>query len=85
MSNIQPVRGMHDLIGQELLLYKNINEIISELANTYDFDEIQTPILESSELFKKPLGEHSDVILKEMYSFEDRNKTFTEARRKKLQ
>ena len=41
-----------------------------------DFKEIQTPIFEFSELFAKPLGEQSDVVLKEMYSFEDRNNNF---------
>ena len=46
------------------------------MANYYDFSEIETPIFENSDLFKKPLGEHSDVVLKEMYTFEDRNQSF---------
>ena len=41
-----------------------------------EFKEIQTPIFEFSDLFAKPLGEHSDVVLKEMYSFEDRNNEY---------
>jgi len=75
MSNIQTVRGTHDLFGNNLLLYKYIRKIISEMANNYDYEEIETPIFENSELFKKPLGEYSDVVLKEMYSFEDRNQS----------
>ena len=75
MSKIQPVRGTHDLIGNDILLYKHIRKVISEMADSYDYNEIETPIFESSELFKKPLGEYSDVVLKEMYSFEDRNQS----------
>ena len=75
MSNIQTVRGTHDLFGNNLLLYKYVRKIISEMANDYDYEEIETPIFENSEIFKKPLGEYSDVVLKEMYSFEDRNQS----------
>ena len=75
MSKIQPVRGTHDLTGNDILLYKHIRKVISEMADNYDYNEIETPIFESSELFKKPLGEYSDVVLKEMYSFEDRNQS----------
>ena len=76
MKKIQPIRGTHDLIGKDLVLYKKIEYIISKLADDYDFTEIITPIFESSELFQKPLGQHSDIVLKEMYTFEDRNKAF---------
>ena len=70
---IQPVRGTHDIYGDKLKSYKFIERIISELANIYDYKEIITPIFENTNLFKKPLGEHSDVVLKEMYTFNDRN------------
>ena len=70
---IQPVRGTHDLFGEELNKTKIIENIIRKIANNFDFNEIITPIFESSDLFIKPLGEHSDVVLKEMYTFNDRN------------
>ena len=70
---VQAVRGTHDIYGQDLLKYKQLKEIVSKYANIYDFNEIITPIIESTDLFKKPLGEHSDVVLKEMYTFNDRN------------
>ena len=73
---IQPVRGTHDIYGNELVVYKFIKDTISKLAQVYDYKEIITPIFENSELFKKPLGENSDVVLKEMYSFKDRNDSF---------
>ena len=75
MLKIQPIRGTHDLIGSDLLLYKHIRKVISEIADNYDYNEIETPIFESSELFKKSLGEYSDVVLKEMYTFKDRNQS----------
>ena len=70
---IQPVRGTHDIYGEDLLLYRFIETTISKLAQVYDYNEIITPIFESTDLFKKPLGEHSEIVLKEMYSFKDRN------------
>ena len=75
MTKIQPVRGTHDLVGKDLILYKHIEKIISKIAYDYDFAEIITPIFEKSELFQKPLGQHSDVVLKEMYTFEARNQS----------
>ena len=70
---IRPVRGTHDIIGEELSVYRFIESKVSEFAKIYDYNEIITPIFENSDLFKKPLGEKSDVVLKEMYSFKDRN------------
>jgi len=70
---INPPRGTHDLYGNEI---NKFNKIISEVklvASQFNFHELITPIFENSELFKKPLGEQSDVVLKEMYTFKDRN------------
>ena len=71
---INPIRGTHDLYGNEI---NKFNKIISEVklvASQFNFHELITPIFENSQLFKKPLGEQSDVVLKEMYTFKDRNK-----------
>ena len=70
---IQPVRGTHDIYGIDLEKFNTIKKIIKISANSFGFDEIITPIFESSDLFSKPLGEKSDVVLKEMYTFNDRN------------
>ena len=70
---IQPIRGTHDLYDEQILKYRKIEEAVNKLAKLYDFDEIITPIFESTHLFQKPLGEQSDVVLKEMYTFNDRN------------
>ena len=70
---IKPVRGTHDLFGKEVRKFNFIITEVKEIARKFGFDEMITPIFENSELFKKPLGEQSDVVLKEMYTFTDRN------------
>ena len=70
---ITPIRGTHDLFGQQVLKYRAIQDLISHYSKIHNFEEIITPIFESTELFKKPLGENSDVVLKEMYTFKDKN------------
>ncbi len=70
---INPVRGTHDLFGKEINKFNKVVYEVKDLAKKFGFNELITPIFESSELFKKPLGEQSDVVLKEMYTFKDRN------------
>jgi len=67
------VRGTHDLIGSEIDKLDKIIIEISKLGQIFNFQKIETPIFEFTELFSKPLGEQSDVVLKEMYTFFDRN------------
>ena len=69
----RPIRGTHDLFGLEIEKYNIVNSEISKIAKIYNFNEIETPIFESTNLFSKPLGVQSDVVLKEMYTFLDRN------------
>ncbi len=71
---IKPIRGTHDLYGEEIKKFNKVVYEVKDNARKFGFNELITPIFESSELFKKPLGEQSDVVLKEMYTFEDRNK-----------
>jgi len=71
--NFRPVRGTHDLFSIEIEKYNIVISEISKIAKIFDFNEIKTPIFESTNLFSKPLGEQSDVVLKEMYTFLDRN------------
>ncbi len=71
---INPVRGTHDLFGDEVNKFNKVIFEVREIAQKFGFNELITPIFESSDLFKKPLGDQSDVVLKEMYTFNDRNK-----------
>ncbi len=73
---LRSVRGTHDIFGEEIDKFNFISNIVSKNANLKEYKEIQTPIFEFSDLFAKPLGELSDVVLKEMYSFEDRNNEY---------
>ena len=69
----RPIRGTHDLFGLEIEKYNIVISEISKIAKIYNFNEIETPIFESTNLFSKPLGVQSDVVLKEMYTFLDKN------------
>ena len=70
---LRSVRGTHDIFGENIKKNTLIEKIVTRKAELNSFQKIETPIFEFSELFAKPLGEQSDVVLKEMYSFKDRN------------
>ena len=70
---LRSVRGTHDLFGDHINKFNIIQKVVLKYAELNNFKQIQTPIFEFTELFEKPLGEQSDVVLKEMYTFKDRN------------
>ena len=72
MANIRPVRGTHDLYGETVRRHRHVIETGRRTAELYGYEEIQTPIFEFTEVFKRSLGDTSDVVTKEMYTFEDR-------------
>ena len=72
MPKLQPIRGTRDILPEERSRFRHIEEIARELALRYGYLETATPILEFSEVFKKTLGETSDVVKKEMYTFTDK-------------
>lgn len=69
MSFLQPVRGARDVLPDEAYQKRVIENTFYYLAERYGFNEIITPILESTEVFKRTLGETSDIVTKEMYTF----------------
>jgi histidyl-tRNA synthetase len=71
-SRLQPVRGTHDLLGEDQRRHRAVVETARAVAGRYGFEEISTPIFEFTEVFKRTLGDTSDVVTKEMYTFEDR-------------
>jgi len=71
-KNLQPVRGTHDLIGADCRRYQFIRDLSYGLAYPYGYQPIATPIFEYAPVFKRTIGETSDIIGKEMYSFLDR-------------
>ncbi len=73
MSSLQPVRGTHDLLPDESRRHRKVEEIAFSAARRYGFGEIMTPIFEFTDVFARTLGETSDVVTKEMYTFADRS------------
>jgi histidyl-tRNA synthetase len=69
---LQPVKGTRDLLGEEIKAFRTIVKTAQALLPLYGFEEIETPIFESSEVFAKTLGEASDIVMKEMYTFTDK-------------
>ena len=72
VTQLQPARGTHDLIGDDQRRHQHVVDTARRIAAGYGFDEWTTPIFEDTRVFSRTLGETSDVVMKEMYSFEDR-------------
>jgi histidyl-tRNA synthetase len=71
-GEIQPIRGMNDVLPAEVGAWQHFEAVTRELLESYGYQEIRVPLLERTELFKRALGEHTDVVGKEMYTFVDR-------------
>lgn len=69
---LQPVRGTHDLFGKDALAFAELVARVRAIGQLYGFEDAATPIFEFTEVFKRTLGDTSDVVSKEMYSLEDR-------------
>ncbi|NTV44520.1 MAG: histidine--tRNA ligase [Candidatus Yonathbacteria bacterium] len=67
-KNLQTPKGMRDILGEEFYAYQGLFEKIQEVAVYYGFSPIQTPILEDEDVFARGVGEHTDIIEKEMYN-----------------
>ncbi|MCK9161346.1 MAG: histidine--tRNA ligase [Arcobacteraceae bacterium] len=72
MSNIQSLRGMKDIIDEDSKLFSYFIENASKIAQNYGFSYISTPLLEETALFRRSVGESSDIVNKEMYQFIDK-------------
>lgn len=70
---LQAVRGMNDILPSDTPLWADIEITIRNLLNRYGYQEIRIPLLEYTELFKRSIGEVTDIVEKEMYTFTDRN------------
>lgn len=71
MFSLQPVRGTHDILPEERRSHRHIASLARNIAELYGFEEISTPIFEFTEVFRRTLGETSDIVTKEMYTFVD--------------
>ncbi len=72
-QGIQAIRGMHDILPAQTPLWQYVEQGIREVLSAYGYKEIRLPIVEKTELFKRSIGEVTDIVEKEMYTFDDRN------------
>jgi len=72
-KSIKVVRGMHDIVPQQSPIWQHLEACIRQVVQGYGYDEIRMPIVEKTELFVRTIGEVTDIVAKEMYTFEDRN------------
>ena len=72
MPCLQPVRGTHDILSGDMHRYRHVEHTAREIARRYGYAEVSTPIFEFTEVFARTLGDTSDIVTKEMYTFEDK-------------
>ena len=72
-KNIQAIRGMRDILPEQTPLWQWLEDRVRGVLGAYGYAEIRMPILEMTELFKRSIGEVTDIVEKEMYTFDDRN------------
>lgn len=72
-KDIQAIRGMNDCLPADTLAWQYVEQILRTTVRNYGYEEIRFPIVEMTELFKRSIGEVTDIVEKEMYTFADRN------------
>lgn len=72
-KNIQAIRGMNDYLPADTALWQRIEGVLKQTLASYGYSEIRLPLVEQTPLFKRAIGEVTDVVEKEMYTFDDRN------------
>jgi len=72
-KNIQAIRGMNDILPEQTPLWRYLESSVAGLLDGYGYRQIRMPIVEFTDLFKRSIGEVTDIVEKEMYTFDDRN------------
>ena len=75
---IKAIRGTRDLLPPETALWNFVEDTVRDVFRTYNFQEIRTPIFEETQLFARSVGEETDIVAKEMYTWEDRTRRESE-------
>ena len=70
-EQVKVIRGMHDILPAEMHIWHQIEDTWRHLVESYGYQQIRTPILEKTALFRRSIGEVTDIVEKEMYSFDD--------------
>jgi len=69
---VKSIKGVHDILPQDAHRWHHVEHTVRSVMQAYGYRELRTPILEKSELFHRSIGEVTDIVEKEMYSFTDR-------------
>ncbi|WP_299686636.1 histidine--tRNA ligase [uncultured Vibrio sp.] len=72
-KNIQAIRGMNDCLPTQSPLWQKVENAVKNVVSVYGYNEVRMPIVEETNLFSRAVGEETDVVSKEMYTFDDRN------------
>ncbi len=72
-ERIQAIRGMNDILPETTALWRSIEQVFVSVLSSYGYQEIRFPLIESTQLFKRTIGEVTDIVEKEMYTFNDLN------------
>jgi histidyl-tRNA synthetase len=70
-KQIQPVRGMNDVLPAQVAVWQHVERVARGIFESYGYEEIRVPVVEHTELFKRSIGEFTDIVEKEMYTFQD--------------
>ncbi len=73
MPTLRAIRGMNDVLFDETPVWQQVERVFQDVLARYGYQEVRLPVLELTELFKRSIGEVTDIVEKEMYTFEDRN------------
>src|SRR4030042_4579238 len=74
-DRIQIIRGMRDILPEDVFWWQWMERTLIQVLERFGYSEIRTPLIEQSRLFKRSIGEESDIVEKEMYTFDDRDGT----------
>jgi len=70
---LQSIKGMNDIVPQESIVWQCVERMLSEILTSYGYQQIRLPILENTAVFERSIGDVTDIVQKEMYTFSDRN------------
>ena len=76
MKNFRSIKGTHDILPEDSFKWRHLESIVHQVCAQFGYQEIRTPIFEQNKLFSRSVGEESDIVTKEMYSWEDKENSF---------
>ena len=80
MNQVKSIKGTHDILPEQSIHWQELENQIHKTANLYGYGEIRTPIIENAALFNRGVGQETDIVSKEMYSWNDRDKSIISLR-----